>query len=475
MKRLSEICKRLIIKETNVIEDYEIFGIETDSRKIRKGYLFVVTEGNEKYLDDAFRRGAVCVMAEKAYSVPCIKVDNVRESLSLSCSDFYDNPERKVKIVGVVGTNGKTSITHILYELFKPYKKVGIIGTLGIVIGEERSDNPLTTPDPPLLFKILREAVEKGIEYLFCEISAHAIYFKKFYSIRCEICIFTNLTQDHLDFFVSMEKYAEVKRSYFDKNNMKIGVINVDDETGYEILKSSNICSVSYGINQPSDVFGIDVNCENGVKFIANAFDDIIYVSTRFEGRFNVYNILACIAVARLVGISPKDIQSRLKMLSPIEGRADCVWSSPKVVIDYAHTPDGLKNILGSLKETTNGKLIAVFGCGGNRDKLKRPIMANIGTDIADVCVFTSDNPRFENPDDIIKDMLRGVEGKQNYITIPDRTCAIQFAIRLANDDDCVVVCGKGGEAYMEIKGEKYPYSDKRVCLTVLESKNCQI
>lgn len=474
MKKLSEICKRLNIRETNICVDYDVTGIETDSSKIREGFVFAVTDGNEKYIDDAFARGAVCLLAEKAYELPCIKVDDVRESLALACSDFYDNPEKKLKIIGVVGTNGKTSVTHILYEIFKPYKKAAVIGTLGIMIGDERIDNAMTTPDPPLLYYALSEAVNNNVEYVFCEITAHAIHFKKFYGIRCEICVFTNITQDHLDFFGDMEKYAETKLSYFDKSHMKIGVINSDDEYGRKIIIESNICCVCYGISQPSDVFGIDLSLEGGVKFIANAFDDIIYVNTRFEGKFNVYNILASIAVARLVGISPRDIQSRLRMLTPVEGRADCVCSSPRVVIDFAHTPDGLRNVLESLKETTKGKLIAVFGCGGNRDRLKRPIMAKIGTDNADVCIFTSDNPRYEEPESIIGEMIAGVGDDDNYISIPDRACAIEFALRLATADDCVVICGKGGEDYMDIKGKKYPYSDKSVCLAVMEKLNCR-
>lgn len=474
MKKLSEICRRLNIKETNVCIDYDVTGIETDSRNVKEGCVFAVTEGNEKYIDEAFTRGAVCLLAEKAYEVPCIKVDDIRESLALACSDFYDNPEKKLKIIGVVGTNGKTSITHILYEIFKPYKEVGVIGTLGIRIGEEEFDNSMTTPDPPLLYRALSEAVKCGVEYVFCEITAHAIYFKKFYGIRCEICVFTNITQDHLDFFRDMETYANTKTSYFNKSNMKIGVVNSDNEFGRNIIQNSNICCVSYGINQPSDVFGIDLSFNDGLKFIANAFDDIIYVNTRFEGKFNVYNILASIAVARLVGISPRDIQSRLRMLTPIEGRADCISSSPKVVIDFAHTPDGLKNVLESLKETTKGKLIAVFGCGGNRDRLKRPIMAKIGTENADVCVFTSDNPRFEDPESIINEMVAGLNDDDNYVSITDRACAIEFALRLATADDCVVICGKGGENYMDIKGKKYPYSDKSVCLAVMEKLSCR-
>lgn len=478
MKKLSEICKRLRVCETNVSIDYDVTGITTDSRTVEKGNVFVVTEGNEKYVKDAFNRGAVCVIAEKAYEEPCVKIESLREGLSLACSDFYDNPEKKLKIIGVVGTNGKTSVTHILNEIFKPYKKTAVIGTLGMFVGDEKIDNPMTTPDPPVLYKVLAKAAEAGVEYVFCEITAHAIFFEKMYGLRCEICVFTNVSRDHLDFFKDMDNYAKIKRSFFCKQNVKIGVINADDENGRKILKESNICSVSYGIDEPSDVFAIDINNEGGLKFIANAFDDIIYASTRFEGKFNVYNILAAISVARLVGLSPRDIQTRLMMMPSIEGRAESISDRPKVVIDFAHTPDGLSNVLRSLKETAKGRVIAVFGCGGNRDKGKRPIMAKIGTDEADFCVFTSDNPRFENPTDIISDMLSGLDeedlAEHKFVVIENRTEAIDFALNYATDDDCVVVCGKGGEDYMDIKGKKYPYSDKSVCLAALENRNCR-
>lgn len=478
MKKLSQICKRLCVCETNVSDDFDVTGITTDSRTVEKGNVFIVTDGNEKYIKDAINRGAVCLLAEKAYEEPCVKIKSLREGLSLACSDFYDNPEKKVKIIGVVGTNGKTSVTHILNEIFKPYKKTAIIGTLGIFVDGEKIDNPMTTPDPPVLFRTLAKAAERNVEYVFCEITAHAIFFEKMHGIRCEICVFTNVSRDHLDFFDNMQNYAKIKRAYFCKENVKIGVINADDENGQEILNNSTICSVSYGIDEPSDVFAIDIGYDEGIKFIANAFDDIIYVSTRFEGKFNVYNILAAITVARLVGISPRDVQTRLRMMATIEGRAECVSVKPKVVVDFAHTPDGLANILSSLKETTNGKIIAVFGCGGNRDRGKRPIMAKIGTELADLCVFTNDNPRYENPTEIIRDMVSGLDEQSmddgKYVVIEDRTEAINFAVRLATDDDCVVVCGKGGEDYMDIEGKKYPYSDKSVCLTALENKACR-
>lgn len=473
MKKISELCKRVKIIETNVMQDYFITGIETDSSKVKEGYLFFVTDGNAQYVPDAVKNGAICLIGEKMYDYPCIRVENVRIALSIASSNFYDHPEKKLKIIGVVGTNGKTSITHILYELMKPYKKSAVIGTLGVWIQGEKIESEMTSPDPQYLFAYLSEAARQGVEYAFCEISAHAIFYQKFYGIKCEICVFTNITQDHLDFFEEMERYARVKMNYFSKNNMKTAVINADDPYGQKLLQTTDVCAVSYGIDQPSDVFAIDIENKNGLKFVVNAFDEIFYASTRFEGKFNVYNILAAFTVARLLGVETGELQSRIQMISPIAGRVNRIWQSPKIVVDYAHTPDGLQNVLQTLKETCCGKLIAVFGCGGNRDRSKRKIMATIGTQIASVCIFTSDNPRDEDPEDILRDMTNELSAG-NYICIPDRANAIDFAIRLACPDDCVAICGKGEEKYIEMKGKKVPFNDKEYCLSVLENRLCQ-
>lgn len=473
MKRISDICKRIKIKDTNLELDMEIYGLEVNSKKVKNGYIFFVTEGNEKYINKAIENGAVCLIGEKMYNLPCIVVDDIREAMALICSDFYDNPEKSLNIIGVVGTNGKTSVSHILYEIAKTYKKVAVIGTIGIIIENEKFENGMTSPDPTVLFKTLKNAVDKKVEYVFCEVTAHAIYYKKFYGIVLDYCIFTNISQDHLDFFGDMEKYSNVKLSYFTKENVKIAIVNSDDKYGKKILGSKDICSVSYGIDEPSDVFAIDIVQDKRLSFIVNAFDDIFFVETKLCGRFNVYNILAAVAVLKMIGFGAKQIEDGLKKIEPIEGRVNEICSKPKIIVDFAHTPDGLENVLGCLKKEIKGKLIAVFGCGGNRDKQKRPIMGRIGTEIADICIFTSDNPREEDPDEIIDEIVAGVDGKDNFICITDRSSAIEFAVCLAKEEDCVAICGKGGEKYMDIKGEKIPYDDKMVCKSILERIKC--
>ena len=461
MKKLFELCKGIEIKDNNLSENYTIRGVAVNSLSIGEDFLFFVTEGNEKYIDDAIKRGAKVLVAEKSYpEYRYVVVDDVRKSMAIICSNFFDNPQNKLKIVGVVGTNGKTSITHLLKNIFIATSKTATIGTLGVYIGDVKIDDCLTTPDPTELFKYLAIFVERQVEYVFAEISAHGIYYKKFYGIKCDVCVFTNISQDHLDFFENMEKYANTKLGYFSSKNVKIAVVNADDNFSKTILNNEDICSVSYGIDNPSDVFAVEINQQKNLNFFLNVFDDVGYVNTQLVGKFNVYNLLAAIAVARILGLSTRYIIDRIKDIAPILGRLNTVCYNPRVIIDYAHTPDGLKSVLMTVKEFCKGKLIAVFGCGGNRDKTKRPIMARIGCENADVCIFTTDNPRYELPSSIIDDMLEGVKDFDNYLVIENRTDAINLAIKAAENNDCVVICGKGGENYIETQGRRLPYSD---------------
>lgn len=465
MKKISEICKRINVEYKNVPDNLEIEGVAINSKKVNKNYAFFVTRGNEKYIGEALNNGAVVIFTERDIAnCPIIIVKDVRKSMSYVVSDFYDNPENKLQIIGVVGTNGKTTVTHILSAIFENVSKTTVIGTLGAYVDKEFFPTELTSPDTVDFFNLLYKSVEKKVKYVFCEVSAHAIYFEKFYGIKFNVCIFTNLSHDHLDFFENMENYRRAKIDFFNENNVKIGVVNVDDNAGVEIINNGLICSVSYGIEAPSDVFAININTQNGVNFIANAFDDVIYVSSNLYGDFNVYNLLASITVAKLYGIKSSTIARAINNLKPIEGRFNVINRYPLVIVDYAHTPDGIEKAILCAKQMCLGKVVAVFGCGGNRDREKRAVMAKIGCAIADVCVFTEDNSRYEEIEDIISDMLKGVEDKDNYIVIKDRRDAVEFAIRAVENKDCVIICGKGGENYIEKGGKKIPYSDNSVC-----------
>ncbi|NCA93378.1 UDP-N-acetylmuramyl-tripeptide synthetase, partial [bacterium] len=276
-------------------------------------------------------------------------------------------------------------------------------------------------------------------------------------------------TQDHLDFFKDMKTYTMVKESYFHNENVRLGIINADDIVGRKIIDSKDICCLSYGLYYPSDVFALNIEYDKGTRFVANIFDDVVFIKTPLLGEFNVSNTLAAISVCKVIGINSKDICEYLQTLKQIEGRFDVITNQKTAIIDYAHTPDGLKNAMLAARKLCKGKLIVVFGCGGNRDISKRPIMGKIAAQYSDIAVITSDNPRFENPEEIIESIANGFsEISHSYIKICDRQKAIEFALSIADKNDIVLIAGKGGEDYMDIKGEKLPYSDKEVCQKIL-------
>ncbi|HPD02689.1 MAG TPA: UDP-N-acetylmuramoyl-L-alanyl-D-glutamate--2,6-diaminopimelate ligase, partial [Clostridia bacterium] len=370
---------------------------------------------------------------------------------------------KSLKLVSVVGTNGKTSTAHILEAILSfSGIRTGIIGTLGHSFMGEREEALLTTPDPYKFNELLRSMVDRGAEVVVSEVSAHAIYLKKLYGLTCDIAIFTNLTQDHLDFFQTFEDYAETKLSYFTPENVNMGVVNMDDEWGRKLIAAAKIPIVSYGLETPSDVFAIDVRPNmDGVSFILNIFDEILDISSPLYGYFNVYNLMSAITAARLLSVGADTILRAVKRIKEVEGRFNII-KSPKgmVIIDYAHTPDGLKNLLNSARIITKGQLITVFGCGGNRDKFKRPLMGKIAAEYSDYIVITSDNPRFEEPMQIMKDIEQGINGFSRYKMIVNRADAIAYAMQEMMEGDTVVVAGKGAEKYIEIAGEKRRYSD---------------
>ncbi|MFW5780915.1 MAG: UDP-N-acetylmuramoyl-L-alanyl-D-glutamate--2,6-diaminopimelate ligase, partial [Bacillota bacterium] len=350
--------------------------------------------------------------------------------------------------------------------------KTAVIGTLGAVIDNKKVSLDLTTPDPMQLHKLFLDAYEKGVEYVVMEASAHAIYYEKLYGIRAEISVFSNITQDHLDFFKTMENYAKTKTDYFKEENMKMAVVNSDDKYGRQILKRGKGFVLSYGIDNPSDVFAMDIKQANGkTTFIINAFDEVAEIVAPLLGRFNIYNVLSAVTVAKILKVPMNTICRAIMRLREIEGRFNIINRDITVIIDYAHTPDGLTNVLTAAKELEGGKLITVFGCGGDRDKTKRPLMGKVAGELSDYCVVTSDNPRFENPNDIIKDIEKGIsQVTKDYICIKDRAKAIAYAVKNAKKGDKVVIAGKGGEEYIDIMGVKLEYSDKKAAKSALRS-----
>lgn len=474
MKTISELFNNINIDCHNVDIYENVSGVAINSKSVTENNIFFALKDNT-YTLEAIKNGAICVVTTTLIdNAPCIVVDNIRQVVCLVCANFYDNPQVGMNFIGVVGTNGKTTTTHIINHLLvSSGKKTCLIGTLGAKVCEESFPLDMTTPDPNELYRILSIAKQNNVEFVIMEISAHAIFFEKLYNIMIDFCVFTNISQDHLDFFGTMNEYTNTKLSFFSPKNVRLGIINIDDKMGQSIINKREICCVSYGLYHPSDIFALDIAYGSGTSFVANVFDDIMHIKSPLLGEFNVSNMLASLAVAKILGIRINTICESVKTLPQIVGRFDVITMGKTAIIDYAHTPDGLQNALIAAQKMTKGNLILVFGCGGNRDKTKRPIMGKIAAKYCDIAVITSDNPRMEEPEQIIEDIVQGfLEESHSYIKITDRKKAIKFALSIASNNDIVLIAGKGGENYIDIMGVKYPYSDREVCEEILRRNN---
>ena len=456
-----------------------------DSReRIRNGLFFCLTGGvkdGHEFAEEAIRNGAVVLVVERILkvSVPQILVEDTREALALYASAFYGNPSENLKIIAITGTNGKTTTAHMLASiLHSAGKKVGVIGTLGVRYLGNYLSSELTTPDPVFLHKILAKMWLDGVEYVVMEASAHALYYRKMAGIKFSACIFTNFTQDHLDFFKTMASYKEAKSRLFSSACCPISVINGDDETGRalgEMREENQAKNIYYGLYTPSDAFAI-ITDENlkGIRCIFNVNDAIARISLSFIGRHNVYNALASVTCAVALGISMEDCVQGINCLRGVDGRLERIGSinGADIFVDFAHTPDGLEKSLSSLKAHASGRLICLFGCGGNRDKGKRPLMGAVAAKKCAFSVLTSDNPRYEDPLDIIADIEKGYRRySSKYVVVPDRTKALEYAIGYLREGDILLVAGKGGERYQEIMGIKYPLYDNDIIEKVIKTQ----
>lgn len=469
----SELLHTLHCKKISGNTEVEITGITTCADTVVKGDLFIAYKGlnfdSNSAIQAALAKGAAAVVCEVDgdLSVPCAVVKDGRVAVSRLARAFYGYADKKLKIVAVTGTNGKTTTTYMLKSVFdKNGNKTGVIGTLGVAYGDIFISPELTTPDPIFLHGILADMVKCGVEYVFMEVSAHALYFNKTEGIRFDVGIFTNLTQDHLDFFKNMESYGACKRKLFENGQCRKAVINSDDEFGRSIMRGVRGC-ISYGIENPADTFAVNVREDiNGSSFVINLSDELYDVKLALPARYNIYNALAAATCARALGVKVDVIAEGLFALKSVPGRLERVaeFNGGQIFVDFAHTPDGLSKSLTALKKLCKGKLYCVFGCGGNRDALKRPIMGEIAAKIADFVVLTSDNPRYEDAYTIISQIEVGVKragGK--YVAVTDREIAIEYAINLLSDGDILLVAGKGGENYQDIMGIKHSYNDNRV------------
>ena len=475
--KLQELLKNI---KPSVIEgntDIEISGVNIDSRKIREGHLFVAMRGTQvdghKFIDKALKSGAKAVLCEefpqdKKDGICYILVDSTEDAVGKVATLFYGDPSKHLKLVGVTGTNGKTTIATLLYNMFRKFGyKVGLLSTVCNYIDDRAVPADHTTPDPIELNELLSEMVKAGCEYAFMECSSHAIHQKRIGGLRFTGGIFTNLTRDHLDYHKTFENYRNAKKAFFDGlPKTAFAITNADDRNGMVMVQNTKATIKTYSTCQMADFRARIIE----MHFAGMYLDiDGHEVGVQFIGKFNVSNLLAVYAAARMLGKQPEEILVAMSTLHSVSGRLEPIQSPDgyTAIVDYAHTPDALENVLNAIHEVLNGKgkVITVCGAGGNRDKGKRPLMAQEAVRQSDRVIITSDNPRFEEPQDIINDMVAGLnkDEMKKVITITDRTEAIKTACMMAQKGDVILVAGKGHENYQEIKGVKHHFDDKEV------------
>ena len=476
--KLSKLLK--YVKPIAIIgdADVEIQGVNIDSRKIEDGHLFVAIKGTQtdghRFIPKALELGATAVLCEDMpetcqEGVTYVQVPSTEDAVGPVATVFYGEPSQTLKLVGVTGTNGKTTIATLLYNMFRKFgHKCGLLSTVCNYIEGEPIPADHTTPDPIELNKLLHQMVEAGCEYAFMECSSHAIAQKRIGGLKFTGGLFTNLTRDHLDYHKTFENYRDAKKAFFDElPKDAFAITNADDKNGQVMVQNCKAQIKTYSIRQMADFRARIIECHfEGMYLEINGRE----VGVQFIGKFNVSNLLAVYGAAVMMGKRPEDVLVVLSTLKSVAGRLEPIRSQEGVtaIVDYAHTPDALENVLNAIHEVLDGKqgkVITVCGAGGNRDKGKRPLMAQEAVKQSDRVIITSDNPRFEEPQDIINDMLAGLTAQQmkKVISIADRREAIKTATMLAQKGDVILIAGKGHEDYQEIKGVKYHFDDREV------------
>ncbi len=482
---LKELLKPVGKYEITGSEEIEINGIEIDSRNIKEGNAFIAIKGTQtdghNYIGKAVELGATAIICEKlpettADSVTYVTVNDTEDAVGKIATTFYGNPTDKLDLVGVTGTNGKTTIATLLYNMFRAFGyKVGLISTVCNYIDNEAIPTEHTTPDPITLNKLLGKMADEGCKYAFMEVSSHSVAQKRIGGLKFAGGIFTNLTRDHLDYHKTVENYLKAKKAFFDGlPKTAFALTNADDKNGLVMVQNTKAKVATYSLRTMADFKG---------KVLEDGFEGMLMdinnteVNVQFIGKFNAYNLLAVYGATYLLGKKPEDILLQLSTLRPVNGRFDSM-RSPKgytAIVDYAHTPDALVNVLNAIHDVLKGRgnVITVVGAGGNRDKGKRPIMAQESVKQSDKVIITSDNPRFEEPQDIINDMLAGLnkEEMKKVLAITDRKEAIRTACMLANQGDVILIAGKGHENYQDIKGVKYHFDDKEIVKEIFSNE----
>ena len=482
--RLKELLKN--IKPTQIVgdENIDITGVNIDSRKIKPGHLFVAMKGTQvdghQFIPKALDLGAVAILCEdlpeeQKEGVTYIQVASTEDAVGKVATAFYGNPTEKLKLVGVTGTNGKTTIATLLYNMFRKLGyKCGLLSTVCNYIEGEAIPADHTTPDPIELNALLSKMVEAGCQYAFMECSSHAIHQKRIGGLKFAGGIFTNLTRDHMDYHKTVENYRDAKKAFFDGlPKSAFAITNADDKNGMVMVQNCKAQIKTYSTRSMADFRARILECHfEGMYLEIDGHE----VGVQFIGKFNVSNLLAVYGTAIMLGQKPEDILVVLSTLKSVSGRLEPIHSPEgyTAIVDYAHTPDALENVLKAIHEVLNGKgkVITVCGAGGNRDKGKRPLMAQEAVKQSDKVIITSDNPRFEEPQDIINDMLAGLDKQQmkKVVSIVDRKEAIRTACMMAEKGDVILIAGKGHEDYQEIKGVKHHFDDKEVVKEIFQN-----
>ena len=475
--RLRELLEGTEITALTISPDTEITHVCADSRRARKGSLFAAVPGTlcdgALYAQQAVDRGAACVLCRQEMpGLPCAAVPDVRAALGKIACTWYENPAARLTVLGVTGTNGKTTTTYLLRHILRSAGiKTGLIGTVQNLVEEQMLPARRTTPDALEIQSLLRQMADAGCTHAVMEVSSHALMQHRVEGITFAEGIFTNLTEDHLDYHGTMERYCDAKAKLFHAS--RGAVCNADDPWTERMLRGVTCPVTRYGLQNPADLWAEGITLqERGVTFAACTVRECIPVRLGVPGRFSVYNALGAMAACRQLGIPLADSAAALAAFPGVKGRMEVVATPGKpytLLIDYAHTPDALENVLKTVRGFAGGRVIAVFGCGGDREKEKRPWMGRIAGALADLVVVTSDNPRSEEPMAIIRDILPGLAGaEERYVVEPDRRAAIALAMDLAAPGDVVILCGKGHETYQEIGSKTLPLDEREVVRSLL-------
>lgn len=490
-KNLTELLALLSTAEVGGDKNKTIKAVAYDSREVVEGTLFICLTGSKvdghSYINQAYAAGAVAVLVEKPVKAPAgltvIQVPSTRQAMQAVVPYFFDYPARKLRMIGVTGTNGKTTTTYLIRSILKQAGfRVGISGTIQTLIEDRILPVKNTTPDVVELQTVLAEMVHAGIDYVIMEVSSHALALNRVAGCEFDVGVFTNVTRDHLDFHLTFENYIDAKAELFrllgrqdGHKGHKAAVINIDDDAGSAMLANTNCRAITYAINQAADIQAqsIDVQAAGARFHVASWLGDFA-LALKITGIFNVYNVLGAIGAALAEGVDIKLIRQSLESFSSVPGRFELVDEGQDfaVIVDYAHTPDGLENILRTARQFAKRRIIAVFGCGGDRDRTKRPVMGKIAAQMADVVIATSDNPRSEDPDFILTEIEAGIKPElavnKKYEKIVDRRQAITRALTLAGRDDIVIIAGKGHETYQILKDQTISFDDRQIARQIL-------